>query len=292
MNSVNASNKLLVLIDGRSVYTPFFSSVFWDQQDVMLADVERIEVISGPGGTLWGANAMNGVINVITKSSADTQGGLVDAKVGDFVQRGAGRWGGKLGDAGDLSRLRAGLRRRPYGLSPTAAARWTIGAASRPGFAPTCRRCAADSPFRATSTKTSSTRPAAGAAAATCSGAGTSDSPTASSLQVQAYYDQQERSDVAATRRRVLRRASRRSTCEAEHVFTSAGATPDRLGRWASELGRSFRQHGESVHARSRERDTQPDESLRARTRSRLRDDCQADPRHASSNTAPSAAGP
>ena len=54
MNSVNASNKLLALIDGRSIYTPFFSSVFWDQNDVMLADIDRIEVISGPGGTLWG----------------------------------------------------------------------------------------------------------------------------------------------------------------------------------------------------------------------------------------------
>jgi iron complex outermembrane receptor protein len=100
MNSVNASNKLLVLVDGRTVYTPLFSSVFWDQQDVMLADVDRIEVISGPGGTLWGSNAMNGVINVITKSSADTQGGLVDVRAGDFVQRGEGRYGGRIGDVG------------------------------------------------------------------------------------------------------------------------------------------------------------------------------------------------
>jgi iron complex outermembrane receptor protein len=100
MNSVNASNKLLVLVDGRSVYTPLFSSVFWDQQDVMLGDVDRIEVISGPGGTLWGSNAMNGVINVITKSSADTQGVLLDVKGGDFVQRGEGRYGGRIGDAG------------------------------------------------------------------------------------------------------------------------------------------------------------------------------------------------
>jgi iron complex outermembrane receptor protein len=97
MNSVNASNKLLVLIDGRSIYTPFFSSVFWDQQDVMLADVDRIEVISGPGGTLWGSNAVNGVINVITKGSADTQGGLVDGKLGDVVKRGEARYGGELG---------------------------------------------------------------------------------------------------------------------------------------------------------------------------------------------------
>ena len=100
LNSVNASNKLLALIDGRSIYTPFFSAVSWDQQDVMLADIDRIEVISGPGGTLWGANAMNGVINVITRSSAETQGALVDSSVGDYVQRGAARWGGRLGDSG------------------------------------------------------------------------------------------------------------------------------------------------------------------------------------------------
>jgi iron complex outermembrane receptor protein len=70
-------NKLLVLIDGRTVYTPLFSGGFWDQQDVMLEDVERIEVISGPGGTLWGANAVNGVINVITRQAQATQGTLV-----------------------------------------------------------------------------------------------------------------------------------------------------------------------------------------------------------------------
>jgi outer membrane cobalamin receptor len=65
-NATN-SNKLLVLIDGRSVYTPLFSGVFWDVQDLVLEDVERIEVISGPGGTLWGVNAVNGIINVITQ---------------------------------------------------------------------------------------------------------------------------------------------------------------------------------------------------------------------------------
>ncbi|MCF7984527.1 MAG: TonB-dependent receptor plug domain-containing protein, partial [Thiohalocapsa sp.] len=73
------ANKLLVLIDGRTVYTPSFSGVYWENQDVMLADVERIEVIRGPGATLWGANAVNGVINIITKSAADTQGGLAIA---------------------------------------------------------------------------------------------------------------------------------------------------------------------------------------------------------------------
>lgn len=77
------SNKLLVLIDGRSVYSPLFSGVYWDMQDVLPQDVERIEVISGPGATLWGANAVNGVINIITRPAGQTQGGLVDVSAGD-----------------------------------------------------------------------------------------------------------------------------------------------------------------------------------------------------------------
>lgn len=69
-----SANKLLVMIDGRTVYTPLHSGVFWDVQDVVLNDVERIEVVSGPGGTLWGANAVNGVINVVTRPARDTVG--------------------------------------------------------------------------------------------------------------------------------------------------------------------------------------------------------------------------
>jgi len=89
----SAANKLLVLIDGRSVYTPLFSGVFWDVQDVMLEDVERIEVISGPGGTLWGVNAVNGVINIITRSAKDTKGGLLAAGGGNRKAIGALRYG-------------------------------------------------------------------------------------------------------------------------------------------------------------------------------------------------------
>ena len=92
-----AANKLLVLIDGRSVYTPLFSGVFWDVQDVLPEDIERIEVISGPGGTLWGANAVNGVINIITKNSRDTQGGLATFGAGNTKIDGGVRYGGKLG---------------------------------------------------------------------------------------------------------------------------------------------------------------------------------------------------
>ena len=89
---------MLVLIDGRSVYTPLFSGVFWDVQDVMLEDVERIEVIRGPGATLWGANAVNGVVNIITKRAEDTQGGLVAGGFGNEEQGFGGvRYGGRIG---------------------------------------------------------------------------------------------------------------------------------------------------------------------------------------------------
>ncbi len=100
-STTSAANKLLVLIDGRSVYSPLFSGVFWDVQDVMLEDVERIEVSSGPGGTLWGINAVNGVINVITKSANTTEGGLVSANTGNFNKSAAFRYGGELENSGN-----------------------------------------------------------------------------------------------------------------------------------------------------------------------------------------------
>ena len=91
------ANKLLVLIDGRSVYSPAFGGVYWNVQDTPLADIERIEVIRGPGATLWGANAVNGVINIITKSAKDTQGGLVTVTYGTEDQPSTTvRYGGEL----------------------------------------------------------------------------------------------------------------------------------------------------------------------------------------------------
>lgn len=93
-------NKLLVLIDGRSIYTPLFSGVFWDAQDVVMEDVERIEVISGPGATLWGANAVNGVINIITKSADATQGTLASAGANRDQKTAEIRYGGRTVNAG------------------------------------------------------------------------------------------------------------------------------------------------------------------------------------------------
>lgn len=92
------ANKLLVLVDGRTVYTPFFSGVHWDTVDVVLEDIDRIEVIRGPGGAIWGANAVNGVINVITMSARETQGGLVTASAGNTQRvQSEVRYGGALG---------------------------------------------------------------------------------------------------------------------------------------------------------------------------------------------------
>ena len=91
------ADKMLVLIDGRSVYTPLYAGVYWDVQDTSLADLDRIEVISGPGATQWGANAVNGVINITTKSAKETQGGRVSAGGGTELRNAAEvRYGGRL----------------------------------------------------------------------------------------------------------------------------------------------------------------------------------------------------
>ncbi|MCP4689320.1 MAG: TonB-dependent receptor, partial [Desulfobacterales bacterium] len=95
------ANKLLVLMDGRTVYTPLFSGVFWDVQDALLEEIDRIEVIRGPGAALWGANAVNGVINIITKEAEKSQGLLALGGVGTEERAfGAIRWGGHIGENG------------------------------------------------------------------------------------------------------------------------------------------------------------------------------------------------
>ena len=94
------SNKLLVMIDGRTVYNPIFGGTYWEAQDVVLADIDRIEVVRGPGGTLWGANAVNGVINIITRNAAETQGALVSGIYGTHERVLTGRQGGVIGNEG------------------------------------------------------------------------------------------------------------------------------------------------------------------------------------------------
>ena len=128
------ANKLLVLMDGRSSYTPLFSGVYWDVQDTMLEDIDRIEVIRGPGATMWGANAVNGVINIITRSAKDTQGGLVVAGGGtEELGFGALRYGGKLAENA-YYRVYTKYDSRDSSVTPngdTADDRWMMG---RTGF--------------------------------------------------------------------------------------------------------------------------------------------------------------
>ncbi|HEX5057357.1 MAG TPA: TonB-dependent receptor [Gammaproteobacteria bacterium] len=107
-----SANKLLVMVDGRTIYDFLFSGVLWETKDVMLENVDRIEVIRGPGGAVWGANAVNGVINIITKPAAETQGGLVEAAVGTEERAfGAVRYGFKTGDTGYMRVFATGWNR-------------------------------------------------------------------------------------------------------------------------------------------------------------------------------------
>lgn len=94
------ANKLLVMVDGRSVYTPFFSGVLWDELNIVMQDIERIEIVRGPGGSTWGANAVNGVINIITRHAEDTQGTLLSVVGGDLQSEIVLRNGFKAGESG------------------------------------------------------------------------------------------------------------------------------------------------------------------------------------------------
>lgn len=107
--------KLLVLIDGRSMYTPLYSGVYWNSLDTVIEDIERIEVIRGPGATIWGANAVNGVINIITKNSADTQGGLLSTTIGTYEEPlVTARYGGKINPKTSYRFYAKGFQRDNY----------------------------------------------------------------------------------------------------------------------------------------------------------------------------------
>jgi iron complex outermembrane receptor protein len=108
------SKSVLVLIDGRSVYTPLFAGVDWEMQNVMLEDVERIEVIRGPGGTIWGSNAVNGVINIITRNAKDTRGTYASTSSGNLSQNESGaRYGARHGNNLDYRAYAMGFGRMP-----------------------------------------------------------------------------------------------------------------------------------------------------------------------------------
>ena len=127
------SNKLLVLIDGRSVYSPLFGGVYWDAQDTALEDIERIEVVRGPGGTLWGANAFHGVINIITRSAASSQGTQLSLSAGDEQKFAASlKHGGRLGEDGHYRFYVKGFDRDASRLTSTGASAqdgWRAGSA-------------------------------------------------------------------------------------------------------------------------------------------------------------------
>jgi iron complex outermembrane receptor protein len=110
----NFPNKLLVLIDGRSVYSPIFSGMYWDDQFVLPENIERIEVVSGPGGALWGANAVNGVINIITRAPSDTPGGLLSLRMGNLESSVAVQYGGALGRHTHYRVYAGEVRRRAF----------------------------------------------------------------------------------------------------------------------------------------------------------------------------------
>ncbi len=118
-NSTTA-NKMLVLVDGRTVYSPLFSGVFWDAQAVMLEDVERIEVLSGSGGTLWGSNAVNGFINIITRTARESQGTLATAGAGTNDTVHGLRHGGQFGSNGHY-RVYGRYSERDHTISPAGA---------------------------------------------------------------------------------------------------------------------------------------------------------------------------
>ena len=135
-SSSRFANKLLVLIDGRSIYTPIYAGVYWDMHDISLEDVERIEVIRGPGAPLWGANAVNGVINILTAPAAHTQGGVIVA-AGGTAERGliSARHGGRLGKSADQQVVVQSMVDLPHRLEADAALRY-VGALPHLGIDP------------------------------------------------------------------------------------------------------------------------------------------------------------
>ena len=201
-------NKLLVLIDGRTVYTQFYSGVFWDQQDLVLADVDRIEVISGPGATLWGANAVNGVINVITRDARETPGVLAAIEGGSRQAQGVARYGGALGDNGHFRLYAKRLERQETSMQSGQSvadgwnqaqaglrADWTIG---RDSF--TLQGDAYSGKGRQTRGAGALTFPPIQVGGSNLSARWTRQLEAGASVSLQAYYDSSRRDDAVLYR--------------------------------------------------------------------------------------------
>ena len=175
--NINGTNKLQVMIDGRTIYSPLFSGIFWDAQDVLIDDVERIEIIRGPGASLWGANAVHGTINVITRRAADTQGTLLTLGSGN-EELGIGdlRYGGRTGNGGAYRlSTRSTDTATPRCSSAAAARTIRCGEGRRAAATTGSRRSPPTRPFRATPTSAvsgSSIRPIRRSPAETSSAGG------------------------------------------------------------------------------------------------------------------------
>jgi iron complex outermembrane receptor protein len=193
------TNKMLVLIDGRTVYSPIFSGAFWDVQDVMLEDVERIEVIDGPGGTLWGANAVNGVINVITRSARSNREGLLfSVGSGNRETDAAMRVTGPLGEDGAARTYVKGFNRSSTETASGASARDAWGQ-QRAGFRADWGSLASNYTFQG-DTYTGSTVSIPGLGPTNVSGSNLvgrwkRQLDGGSSFQLQAYIDHTQRDD-------------------------------------------------------------------------------------------------
>ena len=189
------SNKLLVLIDGRSVYSPLYSGVYWDMQDLLPEDIDRIEVISGPGATLWGANAVNGVINIITRPAGATQGIYATGVVGNRTRDAGLRYGGRIGDTVNYRLFAKGHRNRDTSKSVDNDS-WRIQGGFQVDWSPTDIDRVMVQGDAYTGSRGRGAAPREQVNGRDIVARWNRDS-AASSLQVQAYYDRTERKNLA-----------------------------------------------------------------------------------------------
>lgn len=205
------ANKLLVLVDGRSVYTPLFSGVFWDVQDTLLEDVDRIEVIRGPGAAIWGANAVNGVVSVITRKAKESAGAFASVGGGSGERIfGAARWGGALSKRSDLRVYAKGFQRDRSPDAPSPSDRWDVeqaGARAEWSLGPATSLTVQGDVYSGHEEDRETVATLTPPFAATLAGEGSVDggnalasfkaaAPWGGDLTIQAFYDRTRRSDV------------------------------------------------------------------------------------------------